>query len=102
MTRPPSIVSARAPSTPGREGHAGLRERPVRDRQDGERLGQAQRPRRNGVDTDSAKRGFFPEATRSVPSSSRTATPHEVGPCTSTPFWSAIPRAAPSPSCVRP
>ncbi len=36
-------------------------------------------------------RGFPPDATSTFPAGVRTAHPHEVGPCTSTPFASAIP-----------
>src|SRR6266487_2932265 len=39
----------------------------------------------------SAKRGLRPDATRRAPSWSRTAHPHDVGPWTRTPFWSAMP-----------
>src|SRR6266516_1128112 len=38
-----------------------------------------------------AKRGLRPDATRRAPSWSRTAHPHDVGPWTRTPFWSAMP-----------
>ena len=38
-----------------------------------------------------ARCGFRPAAMCSTPSSPRTAQPHDVGPCTSTPFWRAIP-----------
>ena len=48
-------------------------------------------PRSTGVVTEAPKRGLRPEATWSVPSASRTAQPQAVGPCTSTPFCSAIP-----------
>ncbi len=48
-------------------------------------------PRRSGLVTSAARRRFRPEATFSSPSSVRTATAQAVGPCTSTPFWSAIP-----------
>ena len=43
-----------------------------------------------------------PDATWSTPCSSRTAHPHEVGPCTSTPFCSAIPPSRTGSSTFRP
>ena len=51
-------------------------------------------PRTNGAWTPGAKRGFAPEATFTVPSDARTAQPHAVGPCTSTPFARAMPPEA--------
>ena len=50
-------------------------------------------PRRIGIfrRATGARCGLCPDATCSVPSSSRTAQPHAVGPWTSTPFWSAMP-----------
>ena len=48
-------------------------------------------PRTNGVVTPGAKRRFTPDAERIDPSGARTAAPHAVGPCTRTPFESAMP-----------
>jgi hypothetical protein len=48
-------------------------------------------PRRSGLVTSLPRSRLRPEATFSSPSSVRTATAQAVGPCTSTPFCSAIP-----------
>ena len=48
-------------------------------------------PRTNGVVTFGANRRLTPEADLIEPSDARTAAPHEVGPCTRTPFERAMP-----------
>ena len=88
----PTALTTIAPATAGRS-KARRASGSVR-RTDGSSANASARrsgPRRNGVVTFGASRGFSPEATFSVPSGRRTAQPHAVGPCTSTPFWRAIP-----------
>jgi hypothetical protein len=48
-------------------------------------------PRSNGRETLAARKRFFSAATFSSPFGSRIAQAHALGPCTSTPFASAIP-----------
>ena len=95
VRRPPSDHRARRASSRARQGARTAAAPPGSERRIRGRSAKASSsrigPRSNGLVTPAPRTLFLPEATRSSPWPVRTATAHEVGPWTSTPFCSAMP-----------
>ena len=75
------------------EGHAGLGQRALHDGDDSEGLDEPQRAPDERDRHPSAEPRLRAGGRLDRPSGSSDGGTHEVGPCTSTPFWSAMPEA---------